>query len=114
MPRINANGMYMAAAKAADAKAPEKKAGQKAADKAVAAASDMLATGAANVRIRDGVIQIGVPVTVGAMGIERFPFLSVYVRDKFLAATPVPEDISTAWKKLSDVTVEGNSLKLTM
>jgi hypothetical protein len=128
-------------------KAGEKKAGEKAADKAAAAAGDLLAAGTPNVRIRDNVLQIGVPVTIGLMGldtkvivfgrgklvkggdsfvyepdelylgscpVQRLPFLSGYVRNKFLAATPIPEDIATAWKKVTDATIEGNTLKLTL
>jgi hypothetical protein len=136
-----------AAPKAGDKKPGEKKATEKAAEKAVAAANDMLATGAPNVRIRDSVMQIGVPVTIGLFGldqkvivfgrgkfvkggesfvyepeelylgscpVQRLPFVSSYVRDKFLAAAPVPEDIATAWKKVTDAKVEGNTLKLTL
>lgn len=128
-------------------KAGDKKGAEKAAEKAAAAAGDLLATGTPNVRIRDNVLQIGVPVTVGLMGLEqkvivfgrgklvkgsdgyvyepdelylgscpvqRLPFLSGYVRNKFLAATPIPEDIATAWKKVTDATIEGNTLKLTL
>jgi hypothetical protein len=133
-------------AKAPDSKKVADKAG-KAAKDAAAAASDMLATGAPNVRIRDNLMQIGVPVTVGALGLEtkvivfgrgtfvkqggvfvyqpaelylgscpvqRLPFISGYVRNKFLGSTPVPEDIAGAWQKLANVTVEGNTLKLAM
>ena len=46
--------------------------------------------------------------------VQRLPFISSYVRNKFLASTPVPEDIATAWRKLSNVTIEGNTLKLAM
>ena len=119
----------------------------KAAKDAAAAATDMLATGAPNVRIRENVMQIGVPVMVGAMGLEtkvvvfgrgtfvkkdngfvfepaelylgscpvqRLPLVSGYVRNKFLNAATVPEDIAAAWAKLANVTVEGNTLKLAM
>lgn len=135
------------AAKAPAPKAGEKKVAEKAAEKAAAAANDMLATGTPNVRIRDNVLQVGVPVTIGLFGLEqkvivfgrgklvkggdsfvyepeelylgscpvqRLPFVSGYVRNKFLAATPIPEDIATAWKKVTDATVEGNTLKLTL
>jgi hypothetical protein len=131
----------------ADKKAKSTDKAGKAVDKAAAAASDMLATGAPNVRIRENVMQIGVPVTVGAMGVDakvivfgrgtfakegdvfvyqpaelylgscpvqRLPFISSYVRNKFLSSALVPEDIATAWKKLANVTVEGNALKLAM
>lgn len=50
----------------------------------------------------------------GSCPVQRLPFLSGYVRNKFLAAQPIPEDIKTAWAKLSNVEVAGNTLKLTM
>jgi len=137
-------------AAAAAPKPDQKKANpaDKAKEKAKEAASDMLATGAPNVRIRNGELQVGVPVTIGMAGVEqkvvvvargkdfvkdgdvfvfqptevylgscpvdRIPFLSGYVRSKLLSSQPVPEDIATAWRKLTAVTVEGNTLKLSM
>jgi hypothetical protein len=114
---------------------------------APAASADTLAIGGPNFRIRDGVVQIGVTVTVnllgiaqplvavargsfvkrgeefafvpetfyvGALPVHRLPFAADYLTRKFFNAKSVPEDVATAWGKLSSVAVEGNTLKLTM
>lgn len=127
-------------------KAGEKK-DEKAPAPAPAASSDTLALGAANVRIRDGVMQVGVPVTLNVLGlsqkivlqargnfekqgdvfvfhpaqlylgscpVQRLPFVAGFVQKKFLAAQAIPEDIATAWHKLTGVAIEGNTLKLAM
>lgn len=108
--------------------------------------SGTLAPGAPNVRIREGVMQVGVPVTVNALGlshrviaqarghfekdgdvfvyhaeevylgscpIQRIPFLAGMVQDKVLGGQSIPEDVVAAWRKLSNVEIEGNVLKLT-
>lgn len=129
------------------AKTPEKgKEGDKAAP-AAGSSGEALAIGAPNFRINSGVLQVGMPVTVNALGLDqrvivqarggfvkdgsvfvyepnelyfgscpvhRLPFLSGYVRSKFLAGQPIPEDVKAAWTKLADVKVDGNTLKLTM
>lgn len=107
---------------------------------------ETLEVGMANFRIRDGVVQIGAPVTLNVLGVtqkvvvqgrgglvkrgdifvfdpdeiylgscpvQRLPFVAGYVEKKFLAAQTIPEDIATAWKNLSDVSIEGNAVKLT-
>jgi hypothetical protein len=107
--------------------------------------SGYFTAGTPNVRIREGVLQVGVPVTVDLLGekiiaqargafvkqgdvfvfeptemylgscpVQRVPFLSSFVRGKFLDAQPIPEDIKSAWPKLAAVTIEGNAVKLTM
>jgi hypothetical protein len=140
-----------AGAPGAKPKAPEKPKDPKAKDGKDAApagdSGDALAVGSPNFRINSGLMQIGVPVTVNALGldqkiivqarggftkdgnvfvydpqelyfgscpVQRLPFLSGYVRSKFLAGQPIPEDIKTAWTKLSNVAIDGNTLKLTM
>lgn len=135
-----------ALAAAANAPAPAKP-GDKAAPAPAPTNSGLITAGTPNVRIRDGVMQVGVPVTLNVFGfeqhvvaqarggfekrgdvfaydptevylgscpIQRLPFLSGYIRDKVMAAQPVPEDIATAWKKLANVTIEGNTLNLAM
>jgi hypothetical protein len=115
--------------------------------KAVPASDETLALGTPTVRIKNGDFQVGVPVTVNALGlgqkvivqahggfvkedggfvyepssvyfgscpVHRLPFLADYVRKKALSGYPIPEDIKTSWAKLSNVAVEGNTLKLTM
>lgn len=133
-------------------KAPEKgKADKgKAAEKAApppAVPGEALALGAPNFRIRDGSLQLAVPVTINTMDlglkvlaqargtfakqgdvfvfeptemylgscpVQRLPFLASYVREKVIAAQPIPDDVKTAWGKLASVTIEGSTLKLTM
>lgn len=132
------------AAKAAMAAAPGAK--KDAAPAPAEAESDRFAVGMANFRIRDGMVQIGAPVTVNVMGVSqklivqgrggiekrgdlfvfnpneiylgscpvhRLPFVAGYVEKKFLEAQTIPEDVATAWKNLSDVSIEGNAVKLT-
>lgn len=124
--------------------APAAKAGEK---KEEPAETGMLSPGTPNFRIRDGVVQIGVPVTINALGlgekvivqarggfvkrddmfvfepqelyvgscpVQRVPLLSGFVRNQVLANQKIPDEMIEAWKKLSDVSVEGNTLKLTM
>ena len=127
-------------------KAPEKKAVDKA-GAPEAPSEEMIATGTPNFRIRDNLMQIGIPVTVNLLGmtekvvvqtkggfakqgdtfvyeptefyvgclpVTRLPMVSDYAREKFLAGQTIPEDIRAAWSKLTNVSVEGNGLKLTM
>ena len=129
------------AAKTAAAASAAKKDGT-----APAASEETLAVGMANFRIRDGVIQVGAPVTVNVLGVsqklivhgrggivkegdifvfdpheiyvgscpvQRLPFIGDYVEKKFFEGQTIPEDVATAWKNLTDVTVEGNAVKLT-
>lgn len=131
------------AAKGAE-KGKEKKDGKEA-EAAPAASDGFFTAGAPNVRIREGAVQVGVPVTIGLIDqkviaqarggfvkqgdifvyepetmylgscpVQRLPFLGGLVRDKVLAAQSIPEDVVAAWKKLANVTVEGNAVKLTM
>lgn len=51
---------------------------------------------------------------VGSCPVQRLPFLSDFLRGKFLAAQAIPEDIKLSWAKLANVSIEGNALKLTM
>jgi hypothetical protein len=46
--------------------------------------------------------------------VQRVPFATGFVANKFIGALPVPEDVMAAWPKLAAVAVEGNALKLTM
>lgn len=49
---------------------------------------------------------------VGSCPVERLPGINAYVRNKIFAGKPIPEDIKAAWQKLSDVTVDGNVVRL--
>jgi hypothetical protein len=133
-----------ALAAAATAPATPAKADGKAAP---AAPPQSVAAGSPNFRIRDGVLQIGVPVNlnvagfsqkvivqarggfekqgerfvfapneyyVGSCPLQNLPVAKGLVMKKVAGAAAVPEDLSAAWGKLSDVAVEGSTLKLTM
>ena len=52
--------------------------------------------------------------SAGSCPLVRLPILKEYVLRRFLFAMPVPEDIASAWSKLSDVTIEGPTLRLKM
>ena len=142
---LNALVAAPSAAKGAEkGKSPEK--GKEAA-KAAPASEGMFAVGKPNFRIRDGVLQVAVPVTVNAMDLglkliaqargsfvkkgdqfvyepieilvgscplQRVPMLGAWARASILAAESVPEDIQAAWKKATQVAIEGNTLKVTM
>lgn len=128
-------------AKDGKAKEPEKAAA------AAPASGDTFAVGTPNVRIAGGALQVGVPVTVNALGLDqkiivqarggfvkkgdvfvyepetlyfgscpvhRLPYVSTFVREKFISAQPIPEDIKASWPKLANVTIEEKALKLTM
>lgn len=51
---------------------------------------------------------------VGSCPVDRLPAARSFVMEKFIATQKVPEDISKAWAKLTDVAVVGSALKLTM
>lgn len=51
---------------------------------------------------------------LGSCPVQRLPFLAGYLRDSFIAAQSLPDDVKGSWAKLASVTIEGNKLKLTM
>lgn len=51
---------------------------------------------------------------VGCLPVTRLPYVSGWARNTFLNAQTIPEDVKSAWPKLTNVAVEGNVLKLTM
>lgn len=51
---------------------------------------------------------------VGSCPVHRLLGLGTMLFDRLLAGVKAPEDIAGAWKKLSDVSIEDNTLKLTM
>lgn len=127
---------------------PAPKPGAKKDEKAApppAPSSDLFTVGTPNFRIREGQLQIGIPVTLNAIGqkvivqarggfvkkgdgfvyepeqlylgscpVQRLPFLAGFVGGKILGTQAIPEDIVTAWKKVTNVTVEGNTVKVAM
>jgi hypothetical protein len=51
---------------------------------------------------------------LGSCPVQRIPLVAGMVRDQFLKAQPIPDDLKEAWQKLAAVSVQGNTLKLTM
>lgn len=51
---------------------------------------------------------------IGSCPVHRLLGLGGLAFNRLLARVKVPEDIAAAWKKLSDVSIEDNTLKLTM
>jgi hypothetical protein len=51
---------------------------------------------------------------LGSWPVHRLPLVADLVRNKFLQSQPIPDDLKAAWEKLAGVSVQGNTLKLTM
>ncbi|HEY0944795.1 MAG TPA: hypothetical protein VGD81_05990 [Opitutaceae bacterium] len=51
---------------------------------------------------------------IGSLPAHRLPGLEGLLGNKLLASQNLPEDIATAWKKLADARVDGNTLRLTL
>jgi len=51
---------------------------------------------------------------IGCCPLHKLPIVGKLVLDRVLANEKVPENLLSAWKKLFDVSVEGDSLKLTI
>jgi hypothetical protein len=100
-----------------------------------------------NFRIRNGVLQIGLPCTlpqlglsesiivqlqgnfvkqdagfvyvprtflIGSLPVQNIPVLPAFLMQKFYAAQQMPDDLVAAWKKLTNVSIAGDTLQLTM
>ena len=52
-------------------------------------------------------------VYVGSCPIERLPMLQGMIFDRLIAVAELPEGVPAAWQKLSDVAVDGSTLRLT-
>jgi len=127
---------------------PAAKPGDKAKPAAEPPAEKALTEGSPNFRIRDGVLQIGLPLRVSLLGfdqkviliargnaftktgdafvfepgefyvgscpLQRLPALQGILVKRLLAATSVPEPLAAAWGRVSNVAVDGATLKLTV
>ena len=51
---------------------------------------------------------------VGSCRVDKLPIIGGLILSKLLAAAALPEEFTTAWGKLSDVTIEGSQLQLVM
>lgn len=123
------------------------KPGAKAADAKPVAAGPLVVMNLPNFRVRDNVLQMGLPTTINAFGFS-FPLILqsrghfargqngyVFVPDelyvgslptqlvpglkdlivsRLMAAEEIPEDLRTAWDRLSLVAIEGNQLHLSV
>ena len=114
---------------------------------AAADAAQNVGAGVPNFRIRDGVMQIGIPLQLdlagfaprvilqarggfekrgdvfvfspselylGSCPLQRVPAATGLVMKRIYGSLNVPEEIATSWRQLSDVSVEGSKLRLTM
>lgn len=115
--------------------------------KDAAPAAKMIAAGSPNFRIRAGVMQIGVPVHVSALGldeqvivqarggferkgnefvfspaeffvgscpVQRLPGVSRLLINRLVAAAAVSPELAAAWSRVTDATIEGATLHLTV
>jgi hypothetical protein len=66
--------------------------------------------------VRSGEMFVFAPseVLVGSCPVHRLPIAEGYVMKKILAAKELPEGVVAAWGRLSDVALDGATLKLTM
>ncbi len=51
---------------------------------------------------------------VGGCPAQRLLFVRAYLMKKLLFSQPAPDDLAAAWSKLSDVSIEGSTLRLKM
>jgi hypothetical protein len=51
-------------------------------------------------------------IHLNSCAVERIPVVSAYMKSKLLAAHPIPEDLLAAWRKLSTVAIDDNTLRL--
>jgi hypothetical protein len=51
---------------------------------------------------------------VGCCPVHKLPGVGPFVFGRVLAKMKIPGDIAAAWKKLKDVSIEGDSMRLTM
>lgn len=50
----------------------------------------------------------------GSLAVGRLPFLQGFILNRLVAAKPPPEDVVGAWSRLSNVVVEGDTLRLSL
>jgi hypothetical protein len=51
-------------------------------------------------------------IFLNSCAVERIPVVAAYMRSKLLAAHPIPEDLLAAWRKLTTVAIDDNTLRL--
>jgi hypothetical protein len=53
-------------------------------------------------------------ILIGSFPVQRVPMLMTLLKKKIYSAQELPDELSAAWKKLENVTIEDNVLRLTM
>jgi hypothetical protein len=53
-------------------------------------------------------------IYIGSLPAHRIPILLTVLKKKMYSAQELPDDLAAAWKKLANVSIEGNLLRLTM
>ncbi len=66
------------------------------------------------VKTADGFVFVPDQLFIGCCPLHKLPGAAGFVFEHLLAIEKIPQDVSAAWKKLAEVSVEGDSLKLTM
>ncbi|HXA14569.1 MAG TPA: hypothetical protein VNW23_05535 [Opitutaceae bacterium] len=66
--------------------------------------------------VKQGDVFVYVPdkFFIGSLPALRIPLLSAFLMKKIYSTQELPDDLSAAWKKLTGVTIAGNTLQLTM
>jgi hypothetical protein len=53
-------------------------------------------------------------IYIGSLPAQRIPILLTLLKKKIYSAQQLPDDLAAAWKKLANVSIDGNHLRLTM
>jgi hypothetical protein len=53
-------------------------------------------------------------IYIGSLPAQRIPILLTLLKKKLYSAQELPDDLAAAWKKLANVSIQGNVLRLTM
>lgn len=53
-------------------------------------------------------------IFLNSCAVERIPVVSGYLKSKLLEAHPIPEDLLAAWRKLTTVAIENDTLRLSL
>jgi hypothetical protein len=53
-------------------------------------------------------------IYIGSLPVQRIPILLSLLKNKIYSAQELPDDLAAAWKKLENVSIEGQVLRLTM
>ena len=62
----------------------------------------------------EGFVFVADQFYIGCCPLHKLPGVAGFVFDRVLASEKIPQDVAAAWKKFADVSIEGDSMKLTM